>query len=552
MAIVTSPVLTRESEPQLTTAVAWAILGVSALIAFALLLPSLEYVPMWDGRAYAECTVDAALNRLAPSYLRCYGHPAYFYLGILSAAQLSDAGNTAALFAVGGLTLGAAAMGFHRLLRQVFPSPDHAIDVAILTAAFVVQPSFLASVIQPSLDLPVLAGTLWCSVLLIGRRWVWCAAVATAMVFSKETGVMLYGVLLGLFVLRELRRDGRSLPARLRALVPMAPTVVPLAVFFGYLVAFRLLRPGQAAMWTVGSSAPLLQEFLIPRVDVYMASYLAMLFLLGFAWIPTAFLSIDAAVGIVRGVRGAPRRTVVGADERLLGFLTATGIAFFIALTRFVTFSNVRYLMPAIALLLALAYVAVVRLRVPPTTRRVVLGVFAVLVAVSSVRTIDPVSRRLWGTFQFGSHQMLDMTGITGECCGNGRDQAAYSLEFARIHDVMDTALAGMAPDTLTVIGVPDHMNWFTVVNLDRVTKRRTLRRVDSFVPTVMTRPQLVAAPEPPQSVVYLALPNAKDPTALASLATRYEIGPERRFERDGYVMSAYHLTARSPRPLTP
>ena len=64
-----------------------------------------------------------------------------------------------------------------------------------------------------------------------------------------------------------------------------------------------------------------------------------------------------------------------------------------VALTRFITYGNVRYLMAGTGLLLAVAYVALVRLGLAPTVRRVALGVYAVLLAVSAVRTVDLVSR---------------------------------------------------------------------------------------------------------------------------------------------------------------
>jgi hypothetical protein len=125
---------------------------------------------MWDGWAYAECAVDSATNRFALYFLRCYGHPAYVYSGLLAAAQLLDLGNPVLLFLVNGLVLAAATVGFHRLMRRAFPGEAHATDIALLTAAFLLQPPFLASVLQPALDLPVLAGTIWCTVLLIERR----------------------------------------------------------------------------------------------------------------------------------------------------------------------------------------------------------------------------------------------------------------------------------------------------------------------------------------------------------------------------------------------
>ena len=52
------------------TSLAWLVLGLAAVAAIALVSGHLDYIPMWDGRAYAECAVEASLHGLAPFYLR--------------------------------------------------------------------------------------------------------------------------------------------------------------------------------------------------------------------------------------------------------------------------------------------------------------------------------------------------------------------------------------------------------------------------------------------------------------------------------------------------
>ena len=38
---------------------------VTALVFIAILLPELHYVPIWDGRVYANCAIEAATNGIA-------------------------------------------------------------------------------------------------------------------------------------------------------------------------------------------------------------------------------------------------------------------------------------------------------------------------------------------------------------------------------------------------------------------------------------------------------------------------------------------------------
>ena len=521
------------------------VLALAVLAALALISGHLSFIPMWDGRAYAECAVEASLRGFAPYYLRCWGHASHFYVAVLAISQLVDPGNGVALIAVNGLVLAVAVAGFHRLTRSVFPAREHELDRALLSTIFLLQPPFLASVLQPGLDLPVLAGTIWTIALLIERRWFWTAAAGVALVFSKETGILLYALVLGCYATWLVLRSRGSLAARLNELLPAWPAVIPLAAIAAYLAFYKFFRPGQPALWTAGIDTPLVKLFLVPRVDAYLWSYLALLFVLNFAWIPSSWVLADALFGMSRLARRLPRRAVDGAERHVLMFLALLFPATVYALTRFVTFSNVRYLMIASALLLIPAYAALVRLSLTTRLRRVPLVAYALLLVISAERTVDPISRRLWGTFPFGSHEMLRIASITGECCGIGRDQLVYSLEFTRLHELADDALATLAPDSRTLLVIPANTSWYTIGPLDARSHRRSLRRTGTMEPMVVTHGEVMKDVRPDR-FTYLALPNADLPRALVNLGVYYDWGPPRRFERSGYTVLAYDMTARA------
>jgi len=536
------------------TSLSRLVLALAAVAAIALVSSHLGFVPMWDGRGYAECAVEASLHQLAPFYLRCWGHASHVSVGLLALSQLFDPGNATALIVVNAILLALGIAGFHRLTRAAFPDEAQRVDRALLAAVLLLQPPILASVLQPGLDLPVLVGVVWIIALLIERRWMWMAVTGTAMVFSKETGVMLYALILGCWALWTVRRsDEERLEARVREVGRAWPAAIPLVGFAAYVAFYGIWRPGQPAIWTAAIDTPLVRQFLVPRVDAYLGSYLAMLFVLNFAWLPSTWLLADAVVGGRRFIRRLPRRIAAGADARVLSLATLLFLATVYALTRFVVFSNVRYLFPAFALLLICAYAALLRLSPNARPRRLALVAYALMLGISAERTVDPISRRLWGTFPFGSHDMLRMTSLTGECCGIGRDQLVYSLEFTRMHDVMDDALSALAPDSASLIVIPANTSWYTIGPLDRQTHRRTLRRTETVAPPAVEHGEIMKAPVRPERFTFLALPNADIPRALANLGLYYEWGSPRRFERSGYAIAAYDMTLRhGASPLTP
>src|SRR3712207_8880998 len=86
---------------------------------------------------------------------------------------------------------------------------------------------------------------------------------------------------------------------------------------------------------------------------------------------------------------------------------------------------------------------------------------------------------------------MLRVTSITRECCGYGRDQLAYNLEFTALSEAQDALYARIAPGNQTVLLTHDYANLHTVGPLDAARRRRTLRRAGLVEPPVMPGSQI-------------------------------------------------------------
>jgi hypothetical protein len=526
-----------------------AVLSVAAFVAFGLVLTRLSYVPIWDGRIYAAC-ISAAAEHFTLRSLRCAGHASQAYAAIAAVVQMLAPASSVPLVATNAALFALACVAFHRLMRIVFPAVP-SVERALLTAAFAVHPAFLSAVVQPSIDLPLLPAFLWATVFAIERRWVALILVGLAMSFTKETGVLLYAVLLACYGLWFELRSGRSMADRVKALLMLAPLALPGVVFLGYLLVRRLAKPTQSAIWYTGTTSDsLLEQFLIPRLDLYQVNYAVLLLILNFAWVPSALIGMDAFVGMVRAGHREPSRSLPGIDRQRLGFLILITLATCYALTRFTTFGHTRYFLVPYSLMFIPFFAALVRLGVGLTTRRVILGAYACVLAVSVVRTVDPVSRRLYGTFGFGTHLMLRMTRVTGECCGFGQDQLAYSLEFTNLQALTDSALAVIVAGPSTVLVVPDSTSWIFLDPPDAGRRRFAYRAGAAVKPNVLEHRAVVTGMSRPDSAYYLALPYGDNERAKRELAPLYDFRDERRFARNGYSLSTYRLLPRrAPQP---
>jgi len=460
------------------------------------------------------------------------------------AIQMLSPGSYPLILIANALLYAAACYAFFLIARIAFPSAVHDVGRGLLCTAFALHPAVLASVVQPSIDLPLLPAFLWGVVFVLRGQRAWLIAVGLAMVFTKETGVVLYAALVATHALLTLFGPGgpaRNLRATLKAVVPLG---IPLVVFAGYL-AYRATIPQATVVWAAGTTQEsIAKRFIVPRFDRALASFLAMMFVLNFAWIATGVVGADVLVGVRRLVARHRSRALEGANGNAVLFLVVLGVITAYGLTRFTTYANTRYVLAAVALLPLVMYASLVRLGVGAAGRAIVTGALAAGFAMSTVVTADPVSRALYGTFALGDRTLLRLTRITHECCGAGRDQLVYNLQFTKLADLMSDAMVAVRADDSTTVFVPLDMRWETLGNLDSTTRRRTLRRDHTVWPPLL-EPNSLATQQTPSRAVFLALPNGDVPQAISALSAHYVVGPAQRVSRGAYWLEVYPLTLR-------
>jgi hypothetical protein len=508
---------------------------------------------MWDGYVYATEINDAASAPFSMSALRLAGHASQAYAAAAVTAQRLAPGSVRPLFVLSVALLGVAIIGFCRLLAIAFPGASLGPERALLAGAFMLQPSMLAAVVQPGLDLPLVPAFVWCAVFLLERRQVGVILAGIALAFTKETGLLLYGSLVGSYAVWTFIQPADDLRQRVTCVLRLAPLAAPVLVFGAYALYRRHTAPvGEPVVWNAGTAMihqSLLRQLIVPRIDRYLASYLTIVLILNFAWIATA---VTAAGGVMFATR-LPRVTwrakwqhVVHSVSSVPGLLVIVTLVTGYLLTRFASYANSRYLLPIMGLRDALFLAALLVLPIAVSARRTVLIVYAAALLVSAVRTVDPLSRAIYGTFRFGNHEMLRMTAIKLECCGPGRDQLSYNLEFTRLESLANAALMEVRPGDSTMIVFPDSTNWFVASRLDRTTSRRTVARVNTVAPLATETDSAALYLFRTRHVAYIALPNGGLEAGRRQLDAAFSVGPERRVRQGGYWLSIYPLTPKT------
>jgi hypothetical protein len=586
-----------------TRRLAMLVVLASMLVSGALLWSRRDYVPLFDGRIYADCIANVAAHPGVASNYRCAGHISESYVAILMLAGRIAPASPAALMIANALLLVLGAGALWRLLRIVFPGDEHQVGRAFVLGTFLVHPIVLASVVQPGLDTGLLVFSLLALAAAVeGRRWT-LVAFGILLIFSKEPGVVLYGVIVAAWLWRRCARllapdepyrlaiaalgllafialNGRDYPSAVFFLVvlgivarrprgpswPLAPElgatlrsewplVIPVLVLAAYFAAhmMRAAAPeasaaasGQPVVWGGGDPLMLLVTLIRPGVfDPQSRSTFALMFVVGFLWLPTLILLVDLAHGVARYVRGVSARSLPDVDRSALAFITLVLLADVWLLSRFRTYSNARYYLPIFPLVLLVAYASLVRLGTRPVTRGIAFATIGVVLAFSAVRTVDPVSRALWGTFRVGDRSLLRVTSIANECCGHGRDQLVYNLEFTEFATLQDALFEQIKPTAHTLIVVPYLGDWFTVELVDSTTHHRTLRTEGSVRPKVLEADVVQDLGDSATSAWFVETPYSADTLARIVMERRFGLGPACRVTHHGYTLTAREISLR-------
>ena len=521
-------------------------LGSLLLLFLILTVPRLGAVPVWDARQYYDrCLLPGLHRSFNPINFNCFGHPSMLYMLLFAPGQWLT-GGSAILLNLTNVALGCLAVAAFWIITGAFwPRRESRGDRLLGTAILVVWPAALANSLNVTPDYGVFVFFLLFLAALLKEKIGLAALFATFLVFSKETGVALYGLTTVLFLLVFA---GREVFLKRRLWLVIRRYFVLLTPAFLYLVAavFRL-RQSQPLMWrdTKTSFSYLARRFLVFNPgEIYAGRYAPTIWILSFSWVLTlSLLAGGLALALSRRCRARLRSEAF--FHRPLVFVFLTFLATTYTLTRYETFTHARYLLGIVPLFVVLFLVAL-RVVVPRARLRYAfLGLTFLVLLASDFRTIDPLSRRLWGTFPFGRHELLKVTSWNNECCGYSMDQLVYNLQYLKFHEIQNLIFGDLKPTVKTTFVGTFFVNFYLA---QAVTPEgeRTLRTRDTLLVRYLTVDQVESRKVPPETVYFVAFPNFDNGADFQRLRRNYAVASVKSYEKSGYAISVFRMVRRS------
>ncbi len=523
----------------------WGV--IPAVLLVVIVWPQRSFVPIWDGNVYMQCVVDAAANGLNVHSLRCGGHQSQLYMGLLALTQLPRPGNLTAIVAMNiALAFGALA-SFAVILRRLLPGDVWRAQRALIVTIIAVHPLLSATLIQLNSDFGVYVFFAMALAAIVSRRYWAAAAAGLLLCFSKETGALIYFAALALHVLFRFMEERGPAPGRAKTTVRGAwPALIPLGVYAAFLLWWSATQ-GSYAVWNQGiHERPVEGMHWFDFDDVILHSYAAIIFVLGFAWIPTAVILADVALGAARTARRLGDRALAGVDVQLAGYLVALTAVLVYLLTVYRTWSFPRYFVVLAPMLLITALISLVRLGAGARLTRGALASVAALLLFSNYSSWDPVSRAVFGTVSLGESTVYDVSSIAQDFRVKDADHLCYNLQFTGFHWAQNAMYAAMKPTARTTIVFPRFNRWGLWAPLDAHTFERVAERTGTLTPDYQDEATIAAMRDTmPRELWLIEQPNDGDTLTIQKLHHDYADADSARYTAAGLTLTARRLVRR-------
>jgi hypothetical protein len=522
----------------------YGIVGV-LLLTVLLYLNFIDVSQIWDGYIY-YAELLKAIRETSSFYgflnnFNIVGHPTMGYMALMAIGQWIDYGNPVLLNGSNLLLLLLAVWAFYKILLFFSPQEDDRLEIILVTLLFALNPVLFGTSVFFNVDFPVAVFLVCVLYAILYEKYFLAGVFGLFLVFSKESGIILFAGIITLFVLvptlLRYAQAGSVMHFRDQWPSVVLKTIwvtlpLPLSLYF-YLIYSRTEN------WIGGPIVAL-------GWDAHIAiTRLFQMFGMNFQWLLSLWVLL-ALIRICLAQGNLLKDLSVWNGRRYYSGALIILWAGFVVMNLFLkTFTNVRYVLPAIFFLILFFSLSLRKLNIRRGIRIAMIVVITFLTGWQIFETVDPVSRAFFGTVPFGNHPILQMTSVTGECCGRaGRDQIVYNTEFAMIPQLLDKMYAEIpiTGESNIIVNPLADFNLFTPV--DAVSRKRTMNSDHTFFPHVYGFERIIRG-DLPERGYYVYMPWMEDAKKELDFVRHFfAVQDKKVINIRGYSLDVYPVTA--------
>ena len=501
----------------------YRIFLILAAIFIATQIAFIDYVPIWDGQAYIDYCYKPASKTLL--HFHCFGHSAVFNSFLFGLTQRIDSGNHQLVIGFNILLGLSGLICFYLILNHLYGDRLNRIEKTLVTFCMGLNPVFLANSIQPGADYVLPIYFTFLLLALFKQRFSLVALIGIMLAFTKETGFMIYSVAVSFYVIFFL------LPKKLT--VPFdfvkkgGVMVFPMVLFGIYSRFFPLHVQKDTNIMNI-----IMEMFKFNPTSNFFKSQFSSIYLINFNWVLVLFVFVAVIMQLVNFFL-KKKNMGIKHPEKFYIYILIISITWF--LTRVEYFNNPRYMLPVLPLFILLFSESIIIVSKKKWLRVSILVACLVLLYISSFLTFDPIAKSIFGVFKFGNHEILNMTSITGKCCGYGRDQLVYNFEFTQFHYFTEQIVNEIGMDK----NYSSHQLAWILFQFNNITKKRTLKNENLYI-VRLSNPENVLA-ENISEIYYINYPYIDNSNEIEKLSNQYDKRIIRSI-KNGYWIDIYHF----------
>lgn len=524
-----------------------------------LILLYIDFVPFFDGGTFFSDLIGATNNTQLDLFkYSSLGHPSILYFFYSSLWQKINPGNSQLLH-LGNLILGIMAIFCFKQIANILVPKKMEFEKIIATSIFAFFPVFTISTLNFNLDFGLTCFyILFLFLLLTKKSPALIALSGLFLLFTKEPGIVLYSLSILFYFLLDVlygRKIMLNSSKFFNGMLLLFPEIAYISYVFYKENVLKLAAnwgaQGELANFIKGLINPDFHHltFITYNLGIFVVSFNWLITITIFAWSILFLVSAFIKKDIVKIRSHSEQKNII--------FLILSFIIFWYVFTSYKHFVNLRYFLPLNVLLIFIFLSTIFSIK-HILVRRIIMVVVFTLIFLSNFQTIDPLTKKTFGTFKFGNHEMLYITSVTNELPPYGRDQIVYNLQAAQLHYLLNDAFAYIKPKANTSFLTYQWTDWGNIYSqLDNNSYRRTFLSKNTFRPNYIPyyinekQSQIINLDPKPKVLYYIDIPFFRDSKktlySLVSLLAEngffYKIDRTIIKNKLGYSLDIYKLT---------
>lgn len=513
------------------------LFSITTFVYLCFIATYVSFYPLWDGYYYFYILREAITNtKNLSDFIGMYNlnsHPSMGYTTYASLGQLFFFNNQYVLH-YQNIFLNLVAGYCFLYILIYFIGEKNKLDAVLISTIYLFHPLNNATLLNFNLDYPILIFFTTLVYSYLYKKDILVVLSGSLLVFSKESGIILYlSFVAALYIPAIITR---LTTAQIKPIRNKRCYILPI-LFLGlyFLVRYFFAQPLLFSANGYGSFINIVKELFEPDLKITWARLLQ-IFVLNFNWV----ISATVVLYLIRllSIRKLPHfEKTGGQSSHLMIVLLIFSSYVYTSIFLFKAAVHPRYIVVSLFFLLLFFAKAIVEIISNRIIRVVFICIYLLFVVQQNFKSVDWVSNKLFGTYNFGTHKIVKTDALIINPYGHGpRDLMAYNLEYTVIDKLVNKLYK-----TINI----DENSFIITERMDHPSLHPKFRN-QNIQPNVIILDELQQHIKDFNSITrvyYVHIAQPHDPKiGLNIVKANFDIAEEYEIGLDGYLITAYRL----------